>query len=222
MKVLIIGGGKVGTYLATHLLDEKHEVMVVEQRREEMERLERELGPQHILLGNGTDPVVLESAGIRKFQVVAAVTGSDETNLVITNLSRFEFNVDRILARINNPKNAWMFTEDMGVDVAINQADLMVHLLLEEMSLGDMTTLLKLRRGKISIIEEKLDPSSSMVGLRIDQIELPSESVILVVIRKDEILIPHGSLVLQQNDEIIALVHADQLKKMEMILNSRV
>jgi len=220
MRVLIIGGGKVGTYLATHLLDEKHEVMVVEQRREEIERLERELGPQYVILGNGTDPVVLESAGIRKVQVVAAVTGSDETNLVITNLSRFEFNVNRIVARVNNPKNAWMFTEDMGVDVALNQADLMVHLLLEEMSLGDMTTLLKLRRGKISIIEEKLDPSSSLVGLPIEQVELPSDSVILAVIRKDEILIPHKSLVLQQNDEIIALVHVDQLKKMEAILNS--
>ena len=220
MRVLIIGGGKVGTYLATHLLDEKHEVMVVEQRREEIERLERELGPQYVILGNGTDPVVLESAGIRKVQVVAAVTGSDETNLVITNLSRFEFNVNRIVARVNNPKNAWMFTEDMGVDVALNQAELMVHLLLEEMSLGDMTTLLKLRRGKISIIEEKLDPSSSLVGLPIEQVELPSDSVILAVIRKDEILIPHKSLVLQQNDEIIALVHVDQLKKMEAILNS--
>ncbi len=220
MRVLIIGGGKVGTYLATHLLDEKHDVMVVEQRREEIERLERELGPQYVILGNGTDPVVLESAGIRKVQVVAAVTGSDETNLVITNLSRFEFNVNRIVARVNNPKNAWMFTEDMGVDVALNQADLMVHLLLEEMSLGDMTTLLKLRRGKISIIEEKLDPSSSLVGLPIEQVELPSDSVILAVIRKDEILIPHKSLVLQQNDEIIALVHVDQLKKMEAILNS--
>ena len=194
--------------------------MVVEQRREEIERLERELGPQYVILGNGTDPVVLESAGIRKVQVVAAVTGSDETNLVITNLSRFEFNVNRIVARVNNPKNAWMFTEDMGVDVALNQADLMVHLLLEEMSLGDMTTLLKLRRGKISIIEEKLDPSSSLVGLPIEQVELPSDSVILAVIRKDEILIPHKSLVLQQNDEIIALVHVDQLKKMEAILNS--
>ncbi|HAF62127.1 MAG TPA: potassium transporter TrkA [Anaerolineaceae bacterium] len=220
MRVLIIGGGKVGTYLATHLLDEKHDVMVVEQRREEIERLERELEPQHVILGNGTDPVILESAGIRTVQVVAAVTGSDETNLVVTNLSRFEFNVDRIVARVNNPKNAWMFTEDMGVDVALNQADLMVHLLLEEMSLGDMTTLLKLRRGKISIIEEKLNPSSSLVGLRIDQVELPSESVILVVIRKDEVLIPHGALVLQQSDEIIALVQADQLEKLEDILNS--
>lgn len=219
MKVLIIGGGKVGTYLASHLLSADHEVMVIEQRREEIERLQREIGAEQVLLGSGTDPVVLEAAGIRKVQVVAAVTGSDETNLVVTNLARFEFNVARTIARVNNPKNDWMFTEDMGVDVALNQADLMVHLILEEMSMGDMMTLLKLRRGKFSIVEEKLAPTSSLVGKRLDQAKLPQDSVILAVLRKDDILIPHGSLILQASDEVIALVHAVQMDQLEKILN---
>ncbi|NMC29144.1 MAG: TrkA family potassium uptake protein [Pelolinea sp.] len=220
MKVLIIGGGKVGTYLASHLLADKHEIMVIEQRREELERLQRELGAEHVMLGNGTDPVVLESAGIRTMQVIAAVTGSDETNLVVTNLSRFEFNVPRTIARINNPKNDWMFTADMGVDVALNQADLMVHLILEEMSMGDMMTLLKLRRGKFSIIEEKLAPQSSMVGIRLEQAKLPSDSVILAVMRKDDILIPHGSLELKAGDELIILVHSAQLDQLKKLLIS--
>ena len=220
MKVLIIGGGKVGTYLASHLLADKHEIMVIEQRREELERLQRELGAEHVMLGNGTDPVVLESAGIRTMQVIAAVTGSDETNLVVTNLSRFEFNVPRTIARINNPKNDWMFTADMGVDVALNQADLMVHLILEEMSMGDMMTLLKLRRGKFSIIEEKLAPQSSMVGVRLEQAKLPSDSVILAVMRKDDILIPHGSLELKAGDELIILVHGAQLDQLKKLLVS--
>jgi trk system potassium uptake protein TrkA len=220
MKVLIIGGGKVGTYLASHLLADKHEIMVIEQRREELERLQRELGAEHVMLGNGTDPVVLESAGIRTMQVIAAVTGSDETNLVVTNLSRFEFNVPRTIARINNPKNDWMFTADMGVDVALNQADLMVHLILEEMSMGDMMTLLKLRRGKFSIIEEKLAPQSSMVGIRLEQAKLPSDSVILAVMRKDDILIPHGSLELKAGDELIILVHGAQLDQLKKLLVS--
>ncbi|NMB61518.1 MAG: TrkA family potassium uptake protein [Chloroflexi bacterium] len=219
MKVLIIGGGKVGTYLASHLLSAEHEVMVIEQRREEIERLHCELGAEHVLLGSGTDPVVLEAAGIRKVPVIAAVTGSDETNLVVTSLSRFEFNVARTIARVNNPKNDWMFTEDMGVDVALNQADLMVHLILEEMSMGDMMTLLKLRRGKFSIVEEKLTPTSSLVGKRLDQAKLPQDSVILAVLRKDDILIPHGSLVLQASDEVIALVHAAQIDQLEKMLS---
>ncbi|HOJ00794.1 MAG TPA: TrkA family potassium uptake protein [Anaerolineaceae bacterium] len=220
MKVLIIGGGKVGTYLASHLLDGSHEVTVVEPRREELERLQSELGAEHVILGNGTDPVVLESAGIRTMQVVAAVTGSDETNLVVTNLARFEFNVPRIIARVNNPKNNWMFTADMGVDVALNQADLMVHLILEEMSMGDMMTLLKLRRGKFSIVEEKLAPQSSLTGARLEQAKLPQDSVLLAVMRKDDILIPHGNLELKAGDELIVLVHSAQLDQLEKILNS--
>ncbi|MGV8026398.1 MAG: potassium channel family protein [Anaerolineaceae bacterium] len=220
MKVLIIGGGKVGTYLASHLLADNHEVVVIEQRREELERLQRELGPDHVILGSGTDPAVLESAGIRTMQVIAAVTGSDETNLVVTNLSRFEFNVPRTIARINNPKNDWMFTTDMGVDVALNQADLMVHLILEEMSMGDMMTLLKLRRGKFSIIEEKLAPNSSLVEIQLEQAKLPKDSVILAVMRKDDILIPHGNLELKAGDELIVLVHGAQLDQLKKILNS--
>ncbi len=220
MKVLIIGGGKVGTYLASHLLADNHEVVVIEQRREELERLQRELGADHVILGSGTDPVVLESAGIRTMQVIAAVTGSDETNLVVTNLSRFEFNVPRTIARINNPKNDWMFTTEMGVDVALNQADLMVHLILEEMSMGDMMTLLKLRRGKFSIIEEKLAPNSSLVGIQLEQAKLPKDSVILAVMRKDDILIPHGNLELKAGDELIVLVHGEQLDQLKKILNS--
>ena len=90
---------------------------------------------------------MLEAAGIRQANVVAAVTGADETNLVVTSLARFEFDVPRTIARVNNPKNAWLFTPEMGVDVALNQADLMAHLIAEEMSLGDMMTLLKLRQG---------------------------------------------------------------------------
>jgi trk system potassium uptake protein TrkA len=220
MKVLIIGGGKVGTYLASHLLADNHEIVVIEQRREELERLQRELGAEHVILGSGTDPVVLESAGIRTMQVIAAVTGSDETNLVVTNLSRFEFNVPRTIARINNPKNDWMFTPDMGVDVALNQADLMVHLILEEMSMGDMMTLLKLRRGKFSIIEEKLASNSSLVGIHLEQAKLPKDSVILAVMRKDDILIPHGNLELKAGDELIVLVHGAQLDQLKKILNS--
>jgi trk system potassium uptake protein TrkA len=220
MKVLIIGGGKVGTYLASHLLDGNHEVIVVEQRREEIERLKTELGENRVIHGSGTDPVVLELAGIRTMQVIAAVTGSDETNLVVTNLSRFEFNVPRTIARINNPKNDWMFTEEMGVDVALNQADLMVHLILEEMSMGDMMTLLKLRRGKFSIIEEKLAPQSNLVGLTLGQAKLPHDCVILAVMRKDDILIPHGNLELNAGDELIMLVHGAQLDQVEKILSS--
>ena len=132
MKVIIVGGGKVGTSLALLLLEKGHAVKVIEAAREKISRLQQDLPADVVALGNGTDPVVLEAAGILGVNVVAATTGQDETNLVVTNLARFAFNVPRVVARVNNPKNAWMFTPVMGVDVAVNQADLMASLIAKE------------------------------------------------------------------------------------------
>jgi len=132
MKVIIVGGGKVGTSLALLLLEKGYSVKVVEAAREKISRLQQDLPADVIALGNGTDPVVLEAAGILGVDVVAATTGQDETNLVVTNLARFAFNVPRVVARVNNPKNTWMFTPMMGVDVAVNQADLMASLIAKE------------------------------------------------------------------------------------------
>jgi len=132
MKVIIVGGGKVGTSLALLLLGKGYAVKVIEAAREKISRLQQDLPANVVALGNGTDPVVLEAAGILGVDVVAATTGQDETNLVVTNLARFAFNVPRVVARVNNPKNAWMFTAMMGVDVAVNQADLMAGLIAKE------------------------------------------------------------------------------------------
>jgi trk system potassium uptake protein TrkA len=124
MNVIVVGGGKVGSYLAALLLSAGHKVKLVEVSPGEMPTLRRDLPPGAILAGDGTDPAVLEAAGIRHANVVAAVTGADETNLVVTSLARFEFHVPRTIARVKNPRNAWMFTPEMGVDMALNQADL--------------------------------------------------------------------------------------------------
>jgi trk system potassium uptake protein TrkA len=132
MKVIIVGGGKVGTSLALLLLGKGYSVKVIEAAREKISRLQQDLPADVVALGNGTDPVVLEATGILGVDVVAATTGQDETNLVVTNLARFAFNVPRVVARVNNPKNAWMFTPMMGVDVAVNQADLMASLIAKE------------------------------------------------------------------------------------------
>jgi len=132
MKIIIVGGGKVGTSLALLLLKKGYNVKVIEAVREKISRLQQDLPADVVALGNGTDPVVLEAAGILGVNVVAATTGQDETNLVVTNLARFAFNVPRVVARVNNPKNAWMFTPMMGVDVAVNQADLMASLIAKE------------------------------------------------------------------------------------------
>ena len=218
MKVLIIGGGKVGTYLASLLLAGGHQIKLIEVRREEIHHLQNELSRDVVILGNGTDPNVLESAGIYNTQVVAAATGADEVNLVVTSLARFEFQVPRTIARINNPKNAWMFTPDMGVDVALNQADLMAHLIAEEMSLGDMMTLLKLRKGQYSLVEEKVAPESLAAGKALRDLKLPEKCVLAVVIRKGELMMPDGDTVLQPADEVLAVVSTNHVKDLADLL----
>jgi trk system potassium uptake protein len=131
MNILIIGGGKVGGYLAGLLADAGHRVTLVELRPDHELRLRRELPAVAVLAGDGADPAVLEAAGVRGAQVVAAVTGADETNLVVTSLARFEFGAPRTLARVNNPRNAWLFTAEMGVDLVMNQADVVAHLIAQ-------------------------------------------------------------------------------------------
>ena len=132
VKVIVVGGGKVGTSLALLLLQKGYTVKIIEAQKEKIPQLQKDLPANAVASGNGTDPVVLEAAGILGVDIVAATTGQDETNLVVTNLARFAFNVPRVVARVNNPKNAWMFTPMMGVDVAVNQADLMATLIAKE------------------------------------------------------------------------------------------
>lgn len=218
MFVIIVGGGKTGSQLAFLLLNEGYEVKIIEDRPTVLERLRQELPAETVIAGDGSDPNVLEAAGIRRAPVLAAVTGSDEANLVITTLARFEFGVPRIIARVNNPKNAWLFTPEMGVDVALNQADLMAHLIAEEMSLGDMMTLLKLRKGQYSLVEEKVHPTAIAAGKAIRDLGLPDECVIAAIIRKGQLIIPHGDTVLQPADEVLMVSHASQLQRLAALL----
>jgi trk system potassium uptake protein TrkA len=123
---------------------------------------------------------------------------------------------------VNNPKNAWLFTAEMGVDVAINQADLLAKLIAEEMSLGDMMTLLKLRKGEYSVVEEKVDPTALVVGKQIREVSLPEACTLIAVIRKGDLIVPHGDTRLEPVDEVLALVHVSQLGQLAALLGPQV
>jgi trk system potassium uptake protein TrkA len=207
MNVLIVGGGKTGAQLTRRLLDAGHQVKLIESRPETTGRLKGELPAEVIVTGDGSSPSILEAAGIASAQVLAAVTGEDEANLVVTTLARFEFNVPRTIARVNNPKNAWLFTPEMGVDVALNQTDILAGLIVEEMSMGDMMTLLKLRRGLYSLVEEKLPPGSKALGIPLKDLPIPETCVIAAVIRRGQVITPRGNLGFETGDEILAVVN---------------
>jgi trk/ktr system potassium uptake protein len=217
-EVLIVGGGKVGRRLASLLIETGHVVRVVESDGYRAETLERKLAPNVVVHGSGTDPSVLEAAGVRACGVVAAVTGADEVNLVVTALARFTFGVDRTVARVNDPHNTWMFQPDMGVDAAVDQAELLSHLIAEEMSLGDMTILLALRRGSYSLVEERVGGDAPAVGGSLADLDLPKGCVLLAVIRDGGVIAAHGDLVIQPADEVLALVHADVAHELAAML----
>lgn len=218
MFVLIVGGGKIGSHLATLLLEEGHAVRVIDPRPDVLTKLHRELPAEMIHPGDGTDPARLEQSGIRKAHVLAAVTGDDDTNLVVTTLARFEYGVPRIIARVNNPRNAWLFTPEMGVDVALNQADLMAKMIAEEMSLGDMMTLLKLRKGEVEIVEEKIAPTAIANEKAIKDIQWPEGCTLAAVIRKGEVITPRGDTVLHAYDEVLAVVRTAQRQALATLL----
>lgn len=218
MKVIIVGGGRIGSHLGSLLLREGHDIKVIEKDSAEIPRLHQELPREVVVLGSGTDIRVLEQAGIRRAQVVAAVSGADEVNLVVTSLARFEFGIPRTIARVKEPKNAWMFTPVMGVDVAVNQAELMSHLIAEEISLGNMTTLLKLQKGDYSLVEEKVHPLAEVVNKRVVEIDFPAECILAAIIREGSLIIPHGDTVLQASDEVLAVAHASRIAQLAAIL----
>lgn len=206
MFVLVIGGGRTGSYLTSLLLSQGHKVRLIEHRHEALVNIHRELPSEVVFEGEGSDPQVLEAAGAQQAHVLAAVTSDDSENLVICALARQVYGVRRIIARINDPKHSWLFTDEMGVDVALNQADLMARMIEEEMSLGDMMILLKLHRGKYSLVEEKIYHGAKAAGAAIKDLKLPSNCTISGILRGGEMILPHGNTVLQAEDEVLALV----------------
>lgn len=209
MFVIITGGGRTGAQLARILVEENHKVRLIESRPEILEHIHRELPTEVIFEGNPIDPNVLEAAGASKAEVLAACTPDDEANLIICFLARNNFKIPRTIARINNPRNAWLFDDTFHVDVAVNQAAIMASIIEEEMSMGDMMTLLKLRRGNYSLVEEKIPEGAPGLGKPIMELPLPERCVIAAIIRHGEVVVPRGSTVFEVGDEVLAVADAD-------------
>ncbi len=209
MFVIIAGGGRTGAQLASLLLKEGQQVRLIENRPELLIHLHKELPTEVVHEGMGLDPSILERAGIQKANVLAAMTNSDANNLVLCYMARKMFNVPRIIARINNPRNAWLFDEKFHVDVALNQADVLAHLIQEEMSLGDMMTLLKLRRGRYSLVEEKIPVGAKGTQIAIKDLGLPDQCIIAAIIRNGKVILPRGASSFEAGDEVLAITDED-------------
>lgn len=205
MYVIIVGGGRTGAQLARLLIQHNHDVHVVEDREDILSRLHREIPTELIHVGNPTHPEVLERAGIRQAHVLAAVTSDDDRNLLVCYVARTLFNVNRTIARVNNPGHDWLFRKQFNVDVTINPASIIASLISEQMSMGDMMTLAKLYRGNYSLVEEKIPAGARSVGKAIKDLGLSDQCVIAGIIRDGDLIVPHGNTVFQAGDEVLAV-----------------
>jgi trk system potassium uptake protein TrkA len=205
MNVLIAGGEPTGAQLAALLLEQNQTVCIVENRPEVLDQLHLELPTEVIYEDNSMDLRVLENAGIWTADVLVACTSDDAENLVLCYLASNLYHVPRTIGQINNPRHAWLFNEKLHVNVALNTSSILAHLIVEEMTLGDMMTLLKLRRGQYSLVEVLIPQGARAVGVSIKDLPLPVHCVIAGIIRKGEMVVPRGLTIMEVGDEVLAI-----------------
>jgi trk system potassium uptake protein TrkA len=201
--IVIAGAGKVGHFLAKRLLGDRHTVVVIEKNVDVCRKLSEEFNAI-VINGDACDPRFLEEAHIDRADVLAAVTGEDEDNLVICQLAKEKFNIRRTVARVNDPKNEHTFCE-LGIDVPIDATKIIAKIIEEEVSFKDFVNLMSFKRGKLAIVRVDLDEDSPAVGKDLTTLVLPPDSVMVSIIRKDEVIVPRGNTILEPGDDIIAL-----------------
>jgi len=201
--IIIVGGGKIGFFLAKRLFKDNHAVVVVEKDAETADVIAREFKGT-VICGDGCEPSVLEQAGIARADVVAAVTGVDEDNFIICQIAKDQFRVNRTVGRVNDPDNERAFNE-LGIDVPIGVTMILAKIIEEEVSFSDFVDLLSFKRGKLALIRVDLPESSPVINKKVQDLQLPPSSVLVSVVRGDDVIVPKGDTVLKPLDDVVAL-----------------
>ena len=213
---MIVGGGKVGSFLARALSEKGHGVVVIERARELAERLAAESNVS-VIQGDGCDLSYQEEAGMGEADVFAAVTGDDDDNLVACQLAKAYFGVPHVVARVNNPKNEGIFNK-LGVE-GISSTSVIAQVIEERTTMGDIITLLTLQKGKLAVVELDLpEDRCRCCEIPIRQLGLPRGCVLVSIIRGDEVIIPGGDAVLKPGDTVIAVTEAEKEAELKRIL----
>lgn len=217
MYIIVVGAGKVGYYLAKTLLQEDHEVLLLERDAATVDFHSERLGSA-VIRGDGAEASTLASAGAARADVVIAVTGDDEDNLVICQVAKNKFNVDRTIARVNNPKNEQLF-QLLGVDVTVSQTNYILNLIGQSIPKQSFIHLLNLQHGGLALVEATVTENSPVANKTLEQIDLPVNCAIAAVLRGPEVIVPDGNTVVLPGDELIAVTkEQDEAQLRELLL----
>jgi len=217
MYIVIIGGGKVGFYLAKALLNEGHEVLVVEKDASRTEFINNELGSVCIR-GDGCEVSILTEVGTGRANMFIAVTGEDEDNLVACQLAKHKFNVPRTIARLSNPRNETIFKK-LGIDVTVSSTNIILEYIEQEVPTHPLTHLLAIRDSGLEVVEVKIPPNSPTIGKKVKELSLPPGSILSLIIRPQEKpQVPTADTTLQAKDLIIAVTTPEAEEALRTVL----
>lgn len=219
MRVAVAGAGAVGRSIAEELLDNGHEVLLIDRnpRSIKVESVPR----AEWLLADACEISSLDEAGIERCQVVVAATGDDKVNLVVSLLAKTEYGVPRVVARINHPKNEWLFNESWGVDVAVSTPRLLCALVEEAVSVGDLVRLMTFRQSETDLVELTLPEDAVLVGQRVGAVTWPPDSALVAILRQGRVLVPSGDDPLEAGDELLFVAREETEGQLAELLSKQ-
>ena len=213
MKVVVAGGGSVGVAIATDLADRHHSVTLLELRADVAERIRKELPHLNVMTCDACEVTSLQMVGLREVDVIVAATGDDEDNLVVSWLAKQEFGVPRVIARVNNSRNEWLFDESWGVDVHVSTPALITSLVDEAVEVGSVVSLMDLAHGRMKLAEVTLGDDAPVVknNWTLDELRLPDSVRVVAVLRAHQPLFPQPTMRFLEEDHVVVIVRADAL-----------
>lgn len=218
MYIIVVGGGKVGYYLTKTLLAENYEVLLIERNADKAELFQERFGAV-VLAGDGAEAATLKAAGAARADVVIAVTGEDEDNLVISQIAKQKFHVGRTIARVNNPKNEQLF-RTLGIDVTVSQTNHILHLIEQSIPGSRFVHLLNLHHPDLAMVDAKIEEQSPVAHRAIGEISLPANCIIAAISRGASLVIPTPGTELLPGDDVIAIAHRDHEDELRRLLTS--
>ena len=215
MYVIVVGGGKVGYYLTKQLLTEGHEVLLLEKDRRRQATLAEQLG-EVVVQGDGCEVRIMSEAGFGRADVIVAVTGDDEDNLVICQMAKKKFQAPRTVARVNDPANLQLF-EKLGIDTTVSSTQIIFNLLDQQIEPGEIIPLGALKNGNIEVVAINVSERSPVLGQNVKDLPLPGNALIISVVRHENAMLPQGDVRFEADDTVIAMVVASEEPQLRRI-----